>query len=54
MAWGRLLVMGVQLIEDAAEVVELVSGFGELALGGKALVVGEVFAGFGDEGMGVG
>ena len=44
----------VELVEGVLEGVELLTGFGEFAGGGEALVVGEVTAGFGDEGVDVG
>ena len=41
--------MRAESIQYALERIELLAGFAKLALGGEALVVGEVFAGFRDE-----
>jgi len=51
---GNLLCVGVQLIDDVFEFVELLACFAELSGCGEALVVGEVFAGFRDQGVEVG
>ena len=42
---------GIELVEGAFQVVEFLAGFGEFAFRGEALVVGEVAAGLGDEGL---
>ena len=43
--------MGVEAVDDAFQFVELLAGFSEFAYGGEALVVVEVFAGFGGVGI---